>query len=543
MRRGDSDRRKGIRLSPHPGEGGEVEERSIAPFMRASLSDRLNTKRSWAIARSLGRRWRRASVCGGAITLALLFLLGRCPGAEGPLRYQSLYRQLERALEAFARRVPDVRASVPIFGAELLPANAHRGPALLRPDTRAGIALYLDALRALGVRGVKVAISYPILSGDDPHRDAYLAFYRDIVREVRQRGMRLLVGTGVLIPDETTGVGPHPGLTMERYREARRQIARTIARELQPDYLTIANEPTTEARATGLRQLADVDEYMRLVRFVLDGLADVRAGIRVGAGAGNWEAVEFVQRLAKMDELTYVDIHVYPATLGLLNRAAEMVRLVRAQGKPVIIGEAWLYKASAPELMRNVAPGPIFARDVFSFWAPLDQKFIEAIVRWASAEGVEFLSFFWSKYFFAYVDYAPAHERLSPARLLGLADAAAARNILRGEVSPTGAYYRTLIAAYAPRKAYHLERPAGAVAKKMDSKARRVLRCVEPSRVTNALRSADALADNTHRSLSPMRMLMGFPGKLLGRGTYICENPPRKREFDDTATVLDSAFL
>ncbi len=371
---------------------------------------------------------------------------------EVPFRYQSLYRQLERAVEAFAYRLPDAQTSALCFGAELLPANAHRGLALLRPDTRAGVALYLDALRALGVRGVKVAIGYPILSEDDPHRDAYLAFYRDIAREVRRRGMRLLVGTGALIPDETTGVRSHVGLTIERYREARRQIARTIARELQPDYLTIANEPTTEARATGLGQLADMNEYMRLVRFMLDGLADVRAGIRVGAGAGNWEAVEFVRRFAKMDELAYVDVHIYPVTLGLLDRAAEMVRLARAQGKPVIIGEAWLYKASALELMGNVAPGPIFARDVFSYWAPLDQKFIEAITRWASAEGVEFLSFFWSKYFFAYVDYTPAHERLSPAQLLGLADAAAAENILRGEMSSTGARYRALIAAYTPRE-------------------------------------------------------------------------------------------
>jgi hypothetical protein len=151
-----------------------------------------------------------------------------------------------------------------------------------------------------------------------------------------------------------------------------------------------------------------------------------------------------------MDGLEYVDIHhVYPVTSGLLDRAAHMVRIARARCKPVIVGEARLYKASRSELRWGAASGPIFARDVFDFWAPLDQAFIETIMRWASAKGVEFLSFFWSKYFFAYVDYAPAQERLSPVHLLHLTDAAAVASLLRGELSSTGIRYRTLIAAYA----------------------------------------------------------------------------------------------
>jgi hypothetical protein len=207
--------------------------------------------------------------------------------ADVPSGYQALRKELDHAIGAFARRVSKRRVGTPIFGAELLPVNAHRGAAFLRSNAREGVILHLDALRALGVQGVKIDIEYPRLSEDGPQREAYLAFYRDIVREVCQRGMRLLIGTGALIPDETTGVGPHAGVTVERYREARRQLARTIARELRPDYLAIAAEPTTEARAIGLRQLADVEEYMRLVQFVLEGLADVRSGIRIGAGAGN----------------------------------------------------------------------------------------------------------------------------------------------------------------------------------------------------------------------------------------------------------------
>lgn len=388
-------------------------------------------------------------VMGSLMIASFLFagLFARSAG-EIPSRYRALYGELERALNTFAPRAPGEGRNAVIFGAELLPANGHRQQALLHPNARIGVSLYLDALRALGVRGVKISIGYPLLSEDDPQREAYLAFYRDVVGQVRQRGMRLLVGTGVLIPDETTGVGPHQELTFQHYLEARRQIARTIARELRPDYLTIANEPTTEARATGLRQLADVRDYGHLVRFVLEGLADRPEGIRIGAGAGNWESREFIRECLRIEGIDYIDVHIYPISLGLLNRAAEMVRLARAEGKPVVIGEAWLYKASAVELLRNAAAGPIFARDVFSFWAPLDGAFLEALVRLAHAEGVSFLSFFRSVYFFAYVEYAPSLEPLSPAYLLRLAEAVAVENILRGDVSPTGARYRALIAAH-----------------------------------------------------------------------------------------------
>ncbi|HID07758.1 MAG TPA: hypothetical protein EYP10_11505, partial [Armatimonadetes bacterium] len=67
-----------------------------------------------------------------------------------PERYRRLYGQLEAILDAFDADLLnrwDGRPHATIFAAELLPANAHRGDALLRKNAMAGIRIYLDRLR------------------------------------------------------------------------------------------------------------------------------------------------------------------------------------------------------------------------------------------------------------------------------------------------------------------------------------------------------------------------------------------------------------
>ena len=51
--------------------------------------------------------------------------------------------------------------------------------------------------------------------------------------------------------------------------------------------------------------------------------------------------------------MEFLNLHMYPLTNGrvdYLRRAVEWIELARAEGMGVIIGEAWLYKASAKEV-------------------------------------------------------------------------------------------------------------------------------------------------------------------------------------------------
>lgn len=205
-------------------------------------------------------------------------------------------------------------------------------------------------------------------------------------------------------------------------------MAETIIREVRPDLLTLQNEPGTQAHNTGLPM--KVQNVADLLEFMTRGLD--KRGVLVGAGAGTWEDPAYAQSMAKIGALDYLDMHVYPINRDFLaDRAFQFAAVARAANKRLVLGEAWLYKTRDQELRGdNVAASPgNFARDVFSFWEPLDARFVAAIGRLARSERVDFASFFWSRYFFGYVDYGPATAGLPPAQLFRLANQAAARSM------------------------------------------------------------------------------------------------------------------
>jgi hypothetical protein len=115
----------------------------------------------------------------------------------------------------------------------------------------------------------------------------------------------------------------------------------------------------------------------------------------------------------------------------------------------VVLGEAWLYKSLAAELVSGGAEAAIntdiFRRDTFSFWEPLDQKFLEVITKLGNYKQFEFVSFFWSRYLFGYLDVFETDTSLRTSALLALADQAAVKNLIAGEFSGTGQAYKDII--------------------------------------------------------------------------------------------------
>ena len=73
----------------------------------------------------------------------------------------------------------------------------------------------------------------------------------------------------------------------------------------------------------------------------------------------------------------------------------------------------------------------VFARDAFSFWEPLDEKFISVIVKLARRQEFTFTfaSFFWNKYLFAYLDYEDV-KNLSVPEIFRLSDEAMSDNVV-----------------------------------------------------------------------------------------------------------------
>lgn len=367
-----------------------------------------------------------------------------------PTEHQLLYANLEWNLERFSATLQERWDGTPgntIFGAELLPANGNRGESLLHPTTLPTTRLYLDRLQEIGVGGVSIQISYPLLDRDFPRSDEYLSFFSIVAEEVRQRGMKLMVETGPVFPDpEFSNVQlDFSDLTPTRYFESKTEQILLIAIEIRPDYLSIANEPETEKSLLGLDY--SVEQVLEFVGTTLE-LLPGKGDLLIGAGIGTWENRAYLDGFLLEPDLDFINLHIYPIQAGpvsLLERAMDYALNAKSQGKEVVIGEAWLYKVSSEERLRDTAYQEVYGLDVFRFWEPLDSRFIEVIVDLAHATDMEYVSFFWANYFFAYLDYNPVTSSSATLELYQQLNQEVYDHLRRGARTGTGDAYEALL--------------------------------------------------------------------------------------------------
>ncbi len=133
--------------------------------------------------------------------------------------------------------------------------------------------------------------------------------------------------------------------------------------------------------------------------------------IPLGAGVGTWlngqaGATDWVQALLATD-IDYLDLHIYATNYNFLPNAITYADMALEAGKKVAISECWDFKATDQEFsgitVNNEAS--YYARDTFSFWAPVDTAFVEAFVNFANWKGLIYVSPFWTRYFWAYLNY------------------------------------------------------------------------------------------------------------------------------------------
>ncbi len=306
---------------------------------------------------------------------------------------------------------PPRRSTPPVIAAELLTANGNQGARLLEPNAPTVNRWMLDALVGVGARGVAVDIPYPLLDPAQPRNDAYLAFYKQVVRDVRARGLKLMIETQVVFtntPYSQLDVD-YSSMPLDEFLAGRTAQTVRIAHELRPDYLAFTTEQSTDAMLT--HQPVSTDRYVQFVDDTIAAVGPVK-GVALGAGSGNWEDPELVERLAADPAVDFIDVHIYPLAtprLDLLAAARHMVDGARRHHKEVVVGEAWLYKASAAEVAGGVNFVSVIPRDSLAYWAPVDADYIDTIVRFARATGISFVSFYWAQFLFGY----PALEATS----------------------------------------------------------------------------------------------------------------------------------
>ena len=357
----------------------------------------------------------------------------------------------------------------PVYTALLTLANGNRGSDLLGQWTLDNVVMELDSLTEMGVGGIRVDITYPLLTpafhdykaSIDPNYinsvDDYLSFYQNVFAAIRARGLTIHVEHDSILADFSS-LNPREYFdlfraegaisTRERYRVERAGELHTIVTQLKPDYLTVLSEPGTQNVVFGAihnEVLYTPQGWKDYLDYGINSLPPHNT--KLGAGAGTWETQTYIDLFAPMPTLDYIDLHIYPAKSTITNffeRALTWIDLVHSYdpNKTVTIGEAWLYKMTASEAK---LPNPLLysSRDIYDYWQPLDKVFIELFDLVSRAKQIEFFTPFWTNYFFSYLNYDNVSS-LSPSMQLFLSSLSANNNRRNGFMTETGALYKSI---------------------------------------------------------------------------------------------------
>jgi hypothetical protein len=202
--------------------------------------------------------------------------------------------------------------------------------------------------------------------------------------------------------------------------------------------MTVITEPDTEASVTGQANAGTVTGSTQLLQTVLSTLQAAGATqVVVGAGSGTWinSFTQYIQSFAATS-VQFVDMHIYPVNNNDFLNALTAASIIQAAGKEISVSEGWDYKIRNTELGKLTST-QIYARDPFSFWSPIDIQFLDALIDFANAQQVTFISPFWTHYFFAYLDYN-TYGSLSDSQVLLDSDQATTSAISGGLFTATG---------------------------------------------------------------------------------------------------------
>jgi hypothetical protein len=193
---------------------------------------------------------------------------------------------------------------------------------------------------------------------------------------------------------------------------------------------------------SGFTEFNSPESYTAYVNYILNGLN--KGNTKVGAGSGTWLNEAYVQSLAANSTLDFIAIHVYPILGPTLQRIFTFSDIAKQNGKRVVMDEAWLYKVGTLQSQSLASNVDVFRNEVFSYWSPLDQEFLAAMVNSAKVGGIDYVSPFWSMQFFGYVDYNSDTAALSYQDLAAALGKVASQNILNDQFSSTGLFYAQL---------------------------------------------------------------------------------------------------
>jgi hypothetical protein len=176
-----------------------------------------------------------------------------------PSQHQIQYSTVQNLLNQFNSSLGSEPSSYNSFAyaTELLPANGNQGPTLFNPNNLKGVETNLEALEAMGVKGVTIALGYPLLDPTFPNSTQYLQYFKTVVSMCHQDGFTVDVESQVLFANTVYSPITFEWSNLSYSQYVVNHIAQDnlICSQIKPDILEIGVEADTEASLTSYSQL------------------------------------------------------------------------------------------------------------------------------------------------------------------------------------------------------------------------------------------------------------------------------------------------
>ncbi len=214
------------------------------------------------------------------------------------------------------------------------------------------------------------------------------------------------------------------------------QQAQIVIERVHPDWVNLISEPNTEASLTRIGALGTIAGLTQFVTTTVQAIGP-HGSTKLVAGAASWYGPAYDEALVHtpIDGLV---THIYPANATTAADLIATAKIAHDAGKPLVADEIWLYKGLTTLSGSVAASNGQGALCTYSFWEPLDVRFMEAVRQWAVKAGVPFVSGFWSQLAFAYLTWSPALDAQPPGQQLTASMQTSQTAMAEGVTTETG---------------------------------------------------------------------------------------------------------
>lgn len=325
--------------------------------------------------------------------------------------YEDLQSELRTTLNQHLRTLnslPTITNPARIVTTHVTLAAAARLDDLLGKWTLDSTIKQIDALVALGCKGVVLQISAPILDASVPNFMGYRTYYSGVVAAIRARGLKLLIETPLVFSQGAFG----GSFDYSRYTTplalltAVHNHVRYCAEAYAPDWLVVMQEPGTGAKQSGMEiSMKQWGTFVAQVVAAIDASPVVnRSLVKLAAGVGAWDEVEYIEAFAKLPTLNAIDLHVYPiasTVIDYIERMKSLANIAQAAGKQITISECGFYPQSKAEVaLRLPGSSQVFARDCFENFTLERLLFMDVMGAFMRTYNVAFGAWFYSRQLF-----------------------------------------------------------------------------------------------------------------------------------------------